>query len=121
MADLLASYHELSASSPRPDVSKVLNAIITGLWLIRCPLLAHRSDLSAALSIDNANRAALVTAILSDITSCGPGGTDGRLHHTGTYHSYFPTISHRTPISQMFISLSRPSRLWVVTHPGRPS
>lgn len=36
MADLLASYHGLSASSQRADVSKVLNAVITGLWLIRC-------------------------------------------------------------------------------------
>jgi hypothetical protein len=43
-----------------------------------------RSDLCAALTIDNANRAALVTAILSDIRSCEPGGTNGRLHHTGT-------------------------------------
>lgn len=90
MADLLASYHGLSASSPRPDVSKVLNAVITGLWLICCPhsrtaALTH----SAALSVDNENRAALVTAILSDIRSCEPGGTNGRLHHTGTYpHSF---------------------------------
>jgi len=34
MADLLASYNALSAASPRADVSKVLNAIISGLLLI---------------------------------------------------------------------------------------
>ena len=31
MADLLASYNALSASSPRADVSKVLNAIMSGV------------------------------------------------------------------------------------------
>jgi len=121
MADLIASYHALSASSQRADVSNVLNAIIS------CPSsIGHSvpsltfSDLRAALSIDNANRAALVTAILPDIGSCEPGRTNGRLHHTGTYsHSYFPTISKS--LSQMFISHSRPSRLWVVIRPDRPS
>jgi len=34
MTDLLPSYNALSASSPRADVSKVLNAIISGLSLI---------------------------------------------------------------------------------------
>jgi hypothetical protein len=33
MAALLASYRALSASSPRPDVSKVLSAVTTGPWL----------------------------------------------------------------------------------------
>lgn len=34
MADLLASYNALSTSSPRADVSKVLNAIMSGASLI---------------------------------------------------------------------------------------
>jgi hypothetical protein len=86
MADLLASYRGLSASSPRTDVSKVLNAIISCAW----PIGNHPSpaltfpDLCAALSIDNTNRAALVTAILSDIKSCEPGGANGSLQHAGT-------------------------------------
>lgn len=67
MADLLASYNALSASSPRADVSKVLNAII------------------GALLIDNTTREALVSALLSDIGSCKPGGTCGRLHHTDAH------------------------------------
>jgi hypothetical protein len=85
MADFLASYRALSASSPRAEVSKVLNAIIS------CESPFHQSlpsltfsDLCAALSIDNTDRAALVTAILSDIKSCEPGGANGRLQHTGT-------------------------------------
>jgi hypothetical protein len=85
MADLLASYRGLSASSPRADVSKVLNAIISCEWPIDnlSPALTF-PDLCAALSIDNTNRAALVTAILSDIKSCEPGGANGSLQHTGT-------------------------------------
>lgn len=67
MADLLASYQGLSASSTRADVSKALNAIIS------------------SLSIDNTNRTALVTAILSDIKSCEPGGANGRLQYTDVH------------------------------------
>ena len=37
MADLLASYQGLSASSSRADVSKALNAIISGPWPIHDP------------------------------------------------------------------------------------
>jgi hypothetical protein len=37
MADLLASYKGLSASSSRADVSKVLNAIISCVWSIDNP------------------------------------------------------------------------------------
>jgi hypothetical protein len=85
MADLLASYQGLSASSPRTDVSKVFNAIISCAWPIVNPSPALTfPDLCAALSIDNTNRAALATAILSDIKSCEPGGANGRLQHTGT-------------------------------------
>jgi len=85
MADLLASYHGLSASSPRADVSKVLNAINSCAWPIDNPSPALTSpDLCAALSIDSTNRAALATAILSDVKSCEPGGVNGRLQHTGT-------------------------------------
>lgn len=40
-------------------------------------------DLCAALSIDDTNRAALVTAVLSDIKSCEHGGANGTLQHTG--------------------------------------
>ena len=83
MADLLASYRGLSASSQRADVAKVLNAVISCPWLYH-PFPTLALTFCAALTIDNANRAALVTAILSDIRSCEPGGTNGRLHHTGT-------------------------------------
>src|SRR6266852_1283241 len=84
LADLLASYRGLSVSSPRSDVSKVLNDIISCAWPIDSPSLALTfPDLCAALSIDNTNRAALVTAILSDIKSCEPGGANGSLQHTG--------------------------------------
>jgi hypothetical protein len=49
-------------------------------------LLAHPALTPAlALSVDNASREALVSALLSDIRSCKPGSTSGRLHHTGTY------------------------------------
>ena len=37
MAHLLTSYNALSPSSPRADVSKALNAIMSGLWLIHLP------------------------------------------------------------------------------------
>jgi hypothetical protein len=85
MADLLASYLGLSASSPRTDVSKVLNTIISCAWPIDNPSPALTfPDLSAALSIDNTNRADIVTAILSDIKACEPGGANGSLQHTGT-------------------------------------
>lgn len=85
MADLLASYNGLSASSPRTDVSKVLNAIVSCAWPIHNPSPSLTfPDFCAALSIDNTNRAALVTAILSDIKACEPGGAIGSLQHTGT-------------------------------------
>ncbi|KAI9512982.1 hypothetical protein F5148DRAFT_1145748 [Russula earlei] len=69
ITDLLASYHALSASSPRAEVSKVLNTIIN----------AH--------FIDDANRESvtLVPVLLSDIGSCKPGGTSGKLHHTDAH------------------------------------
>jgi len=71
MADLLASYNALSPSSSRTDVAKVLNALISA-------------------PIDDSSREALVAALVSDIASCKPGSTSGRLHHTGTYPcSYF--------------------------------
>jgi hypothetical protein len=41
MADLLTSYNALSPSSPRADLSKVLNAIMSGVWLhefLSCPI-----------------------------------------------------------------------------------
>ena len=42
MADLLASYNTLSPSSPRADVAKVLNALMSGAPLIRLILyLTH--------------------------------------------------------------------------------
>ncbi|KAH9059374.1 guanine nucleotide exchange factor [Lactarius vividus] len=66
MADLLASYNALSPSSPRTDVTKVLNALIT------------------APTVDD-SREALVTALVSDIASCKPGSTSGRLHHTDAH------------------------------------
>ncbi|KAI0269433.1 guanine nucleotide exchange factor [Gloeopeniophorella convolvens] len=64
MANLLASYNTLSASSPRQDVSRALDAI------------------TGTLIIDDTSRKALVTALLSDLQSCRPGSTSGRLHHT---------------------------------------
>ncbi|KAH9978248.1 guanine nucleotide exchange factor [Lactifluus volemus] len=64
MADLLPSYNSLSVSSPRPDVTNVLNTIISTFF------------------IDDATREGLVTVLLSDIESCKPGSTSGRLHHT---------------------------------------
>lgn len=84
MPDLLATYSALSSSSPRADVSKVLNAIISGLSSSIAYLLPHRSDFCPALVIDNACREALVSALLSDLASCKPGSTNGRLRHTGT-------------------------------------
>jgi hypothetical protein len=85
MADLLASYQGLSISSPRADVSKVLNAIISCAWPIDNPSPAlSLPDLCVALSIDNASRAALVAAILSDIKACEPGGANGNLQQTGS-------------------------------------
>ncbi|KAH8999553.1 guanine nucleotide exchange factor [Lactarius akahatsu] len=63
MADLLVSYNALSPSSPRTDITKVLNALIS------------------APTVDD-SREALVAALLSDIASCKPGSTSGRLHHT---------------------------------------
>ena len=56
-------------------------------WSVPHPvtrLLVQHSDLRAALLIDNPTREALVSALLSDIGSCKPGSTSGRLHHTGT-------------------------------------
>jgi hypothetical protein len=48
--------------------------------------LVHPALTSAlALLMDNATREALVAALLSDIRSCKPGSTNGRLHHTGAY------------------------------------
>jgi hypothetical protein len=38
MADLLASYNALSPSSPRTDVAKVLNALMSGALLDRLVL-----------------------------------------------------------------------------------
>ncbi|KAH9007276.1 guanine nucleotide exchange factor synembryn-domain-containing protein [Lactarius hatsudake] len=72
MADLLASYNALSPSSPRTDITKVLNAIMSGALLNR-PCFHPTVDDS---------REALVVALLSDIASCKPGSTSGRLHHT---------------------------------------
>ncbi|KAH9037625.1 guanine nucleotide exchange factor [Lactarius pseudohatsudake] len=63
MADLLASYNALSPFSPRTDITKVLNALIS------------------APTVDD-SREALVAALLSDIASCKPGSTSGRLYHT---------------------------------------
>ncbi|KAH9956804.1 guanine nucleotide exchange factor [Russula dissimulans] len=48
-------------------------------------LLAHRFDLCTALLIDDASREALVTALVSDVASCKPGGTNTRLHHTDVH------------------------------------
>ncbi|KAI0250511.1 guanine nucleotide exchange factor [Lactifluus subvellereus] len=67
MADLLVSYNALSASSSRPDVSEVLNAVTTAFF------------------IDDPSREALVIALLSDIGSCRPGSTSGRLHHSDAH------------------------------------
>lgn len=67
MADLLTSYNALSPSSPRTDVTKVLNA------LINVPI------------VDDSSREALVTALVSDIESCKPGSTSSRLHHTDAH------------------------------------
>jgi hypothetical protein len=83
MADLLASYQALSPSSPRTDVSKVLNAIISCAPIDSPSSALTFADLCAALSIDNTNRATLVTAVLSDIKSREPGGAHGKLQHTG--------------------------------------
>jgi hypothetical protein len=66
------------------------SSLVRGLTTIRLTF----PDLCAALSIDNSNRAALVTAILSDIKSCEAGGANGRLQHTGTQcHPCFLTIN----------------------------
>lgn len=67
MADLLASYNALSPSSPRTDVARVLNSLI------------------AAPIVDDASREALVAALVSDIESCKPGSTSGRIHHTDAH------------------------------------
>jgi hypothetical protein len=123
MADLLAFYHGLSASSPRPDVSKMLNAIITGLWLTRCPLFSPTA-LTAPQHSPSITQPARPSSLPSYQIS-GPASPAARMAgsiiQVLTPHSYFPTVSHRTLIFQIFISLSRPSRLWVVTHQGRPS
>jgi hypothetical protein len=107
MADLLASYLGLSASSPRTDVSKALNAIISCAWPIHDPSPALTfPDLCAALSIDNTNRAALATSILLDIKSCEAGGASGRLQHTGTLsHSCF-LIVNKSLFSDVHLALS---------------
>ncbi|KAI9448470.1 guanine nucleotide exchange factor [Lactarius indigo] len=68
MADLLASYNVLSPSSPRADITKVLNALI-----------------NAAPIVDDSSREALIATLVSDIASCKPGSTSGRLHHTDAH------------------------------------
>jgi hypothetical protein len=86
MADLLTSYNALSPSSPTADVSKVLNAIMSGVWphvFLSCPITPALTSALKAHFVDNATREALVSALLSDIGSCKPGSTTGRLHHTG--------------------------------------
>ena len=95
-------------------------------WSVPHPvtrLLVHRSDLRAALLIDNPTREALVSALLSDIGSCKPGSTGGRLHHTGTHPiSYLRPLSlPLNTLSQMHTSPFQLSRLWVVIRPGHPS
>ncbi|KAI0301951.1 guanine nucleotide exchange factor [Multifurca ochricompacta] len=99
MADILASYNALSPSSPRGDVSKVLNAIAT------IPI------------IDNASREALIIALLSDVGSCKPGSTSGRLHHTDAHLalSAIKSLGRQPSGSSVIASAQNLSTLLVVS------
>ncbi len=110
MAHLLTSYNALSPSSPRSDVTKVLNAIIGGPLLSRpCPwFVADQSDIYLAPILDDSTREELVTALVSDIESCKPGSTDGRLYYAGTspYTRIYTSLQQST-VSQMSTLLSQ--------------
>lgn len=122
MAHLLTSYNALSASSPRVDVSKVLNAIMSGLWLIHPPSSRPpRSDVCAStLHGQRKSRGSrLCPSIRHQVMQA-------RQHEwQASSHWYLPQLvprplSRPNSLSQMPISLFQRSRLWVVIRPGRP-
>jgi Guanine nucleotide exchange factor synembryn len=88
MANLLESYNSLSTSSPRPDVSNALNAIMSSAIYNHPTLSLPHPNLHAAFPIDDPSREGLITALLSDIETCKPGSTGDRLHHTGITYSH---------------------------------
>lgn len=77
MADILKAYTALSASSPRSDITKVLNGIIHGLSIFydRISDMLKQST-APPFSLEPSSRRELIKDILDDLKSCG---TKGRL------------------------------------------
>jgi len=69
MADLLASYQGLSASSPRADVSTALNAIISCAWPIDNPSPALTFPQHSPLTIQTARPSSLPFYQISSLAS----------------------------------------------------
>jgi len=74
MSNLLNAYNALSPTSPRTDVSDVLNNIINGANL-SCSRRYLSSFFPAPhFTFDRESRVELIKAILRDLQSCGPQG-----------------------------------------------